>query len=108
MNTAADEGQAATPAAPPAKKKAAKKKAKKATKKVKAKKSKGGGGRTSKFSGKRIIKLVKDNPRRKGTEGFKSFAKLKSGMKYEDYIKAGGRLQDLNWDIEHKYVRVAA
>jgi hypothetical protein len=104
----ADETNAtATPAAPKAKKKAkAKKAVKKVVKKVK-KSTGGGGGRTSAFSGKRIIKLVKENPRREGTVGFKSFRLIKSGMTYDQYIKAGGRRQDLAFDIAKKYVRVA-
>ena len=61
----------------------------------------------SKFSGKKITKLVKDNPRRKGTHGFKSFSLIKSGMTYEDYLKAGGRRNDLAWDIAHKFVKVS-
>ena len=61
----------------------------------------------SQFSGKKITRLVKDNPRRNGTHGFKSFALIKSGMSYEDYLKAGGRRQDLAWDVKHRFVRVA-
>ena len=78
-----------------------------ATKKVAAKKeSNGAAGRTSAFAGKKITKLVKDNPRREGTFGFKSFALIKNGMTYEAYLEAGGRRNDLAWDVEHKYVEV--
>lgn len=72
-----------------------------------SKKSSARRGRTSAFSGKRIKKLVKDNPRRKGTAGFKSFGLITSGMSYEDYLAKGGRRQDLAWDVDHKYVKVA-
>lgn len=64
-------------------------------------------GRKSSFSGKVIRKLVKDNPRRKGTAGFKSFTLIRPGMTYEQYLAAGGRRQDLAWDITHKYVKVS-
>jgi hypothetical protein len=84
-------------------KKAAKKK--KATKKESE--STGQRGRVCVHAGKNITKLVKENPRRKGTNGFDSFNKIKSGMTYEQYIAAGGRLVDLNWDIEHRYVKVS-
>lgn len=62
---------------------------------------------TSKFSSKKITKLVKDNPRRKGTWGWKSFNLIKSGMTYEQYLAAGGRRNDLAWDVRHKNVKVS-
>jgi hypothetical protein len=37
----------------------------------------------SAFSGKKITKLTKENPRRAGTHGHKSFALLMPGMTYE-------------------------
>jgi hypothetical protein len=65
-----------------------------------------GAGRPSAFSGKVIRKLVDENPRREGTFGYASFALIKNGMTYEKYIEAGGRRQDLAWDIERKYVKL--
>jgi hypothetical protein len=65
-----------------------------------------GAGRTSAFSGKRITRQTKDNPRREGTFGFKSFALIKDGMTYEDYIAKGGRRKDLDWDVKHGFVKV--
>jgi hypothetical protein len=53
-----------------------------------------------------ITKLVKDNPRRKGTAGFKSFALLNNGMKVGTYLEKGGRAGDLRWDIAHGFVKV--
>ena len=72
-----------------------------------SKKSKGSTGRPSAFSGKRITRLVKENPRRKGSAGFKSFSIIKSGMSYEQFLAAGGRRQDLAYDVAHKHVKVA-
>lgn len=72
----------------------------------KATTSEGSVGRTSAFSGKVIRKLVDENPRREGTFGYASFALIKNGMTYEKFIEAGGRRQDLAWDIEHKYVKL--
>lgn len=80
-----------------------------AVKKGTAKKSarEGGPGRTSMYSGKRIIKLRKDNPRREDTHGYNSWNLLKKGMTYEQYIAAGGRRVDLAWDIEKGNVKLA-
>jgi hypothetical protein len=63
---------------------------------------------TSPNKGKEIVVLTEGgkNPRREGTNGFNSFALLEPGMIYDDYIKAGGRSVDLNYDIEHGYVKV--
>lgn len=63
--------------------------------------------RPSQFSGRKITKLVKDNPRQKGTHGFRSFALIKNGMTYEQYLAAGGRRNDLAWDLGHRYVKVS-
>lgn len=96
--------------APRKKAETAKKPRKAATKKKTAKKSKAqngnGGGRPSAFSGKKIVKLVKENPRREGSVGFKSFSKIKSGMTYEQYLAAGGRRQDLAFDLAQGYIKL--
>jgi hypothetical protein len=65
--------------------------------------------RTSKFAGKTIRTTLKDNPRREGTHGFKSFQiilKSKGAISYEAYKAAGGRNNDLQWDVNHSYVTV--
>jgi hypothetical protein len=63
-------------------------------------------GRKSKFEGKKIYKLVSENPRRKGTLGYKAFEGITSGMNYETYIRNGGEPKHLQWDIDHKFVEV--
>jgi hypothetical protein len=82
--------------------------------KVKASKvdSNGRRGRNSMFDGRRF--KVKDgvttNPRREGTKGHASFLLLldsPDGLKYEDYLAAGGRRVDLAWDLIHGNVEVA-
>lgn len=60
------------------------------------------------FSGMRLYRLVAGNPRRAGTHGFTSFALIKDGMTYEDYRKAGGRNNDLQWDIDKKFIELRA
>lgn len=63
-------------------------------------------GRASGYAGMVIVKLVDKNPRREGTHGFNSWALLRKGMTYEQYIAAGGRRVDLWWDIEHGNTKV--
>lgn len=57
-------------------------------------------------AGKHIFRLVEANPRKEGSWGWKSFNLAVTGISYEDYIKAGGRPQDLAWDVDHKFVEV--
>jgi hypothetical protein len=61
------------------------------------------------FAGKWIRRIVSENPRREGTWGWKSFEILirhGADMPYEAYIKSGGRLNDLKWDIDRNRVEV--
>ena len=61
-------------------------------------------GRKTKFSGKTITALKKENPRRKGSHGWESYNIIlnnKGPMLFEDYQAAGGRNRDLQWDIDH-------
>jgi hypothetical protein len=65
--------------------------------------------RQSKFAGKTIIANRKDNPRREGTWGYKSFGiilKAKGKISYEAYKSAGGRNNDLQWDLDRNFVSV--
>lgn len=54
----------------------------------------------------KIVKTVDENPRRKGTFGYKSFSKIKNGMTVEQFVEKGGRLRDLHWDLEHGYLKL--
>ena len=64
------------------------------------------------FAGKMIKPLVTENPRKVNTKevcGYASFnLLLKHGadMPYELYIKSGGRLEDLKWDIKKGWAEV--
>ena len=61
------------------------------------------------FAGKWIKLLVSDNPRKEGSHGHNSFnviVKHGADMLYEEYIRQGGRLVDLKWDIDRKWVEV--
>lgn len=100
--------------APAAKKKGAKKApAKKApAKKAAAKKGAPGKGnaanlvkRASRFAGMKLTPSAaakKDNPRKAGSHGWKSMEiiRKKPGISYEDFINAGGRNNDLGWDVD--------
>lgn len=78
----------------------------KPAKKAAAKSNGGGRGRASVYSGKRIIPLVKENPRREGTAGHKFMAVVlkagKKGIPYEELRSnpAFGN-NHLAYDIEH-------
>lgn len=64
-------------------------------------------GPKSKFDGKKIYKKQKENPRRKKSGwGYKSWDIMKDGMTYEEFRLAGGRTEDLAWDVKHKHVEV--
>lgn len=84
-----------------------KRSAKSATTKKKAAATTGeAAGRPSAFAGKVLRKVATDNPRREGTHGYNSWEHIKNGMTYEKYIEAGGRRQDLAWDLAHGFVKV--
>jgi hypothetical protein len=90
---------------------AAKKATKKAPKKAAAKKpikvAKKVADDRNFISGDAVItKLVKENPRAKGTWGWESFKLIRNGMTVDQFVKAGGRRKDLRWDIAHNYVSV--
>jgi DNA-binding MarR family transcriptional regulator len=63
-------------------------------------------GPRSNLSGKHIYRISKTNPRREGTHGYKSFALIKDGMTFEAYRQAGGRNNDLAWDLDHGFVEM--
>ena len=67
-------------------------------------------GRPSKFTGKTIKATRKDNPRRKGTLGFRSYAIILQSrgrkISYKQFIIKGGRAKDLAWDIDKGYATV--
>lgn len=58
-------------------------------------------GKRATFNGRKLFPLVKENPRRKGSHGHTSMEIILKtpGIAYEAFIKAGGRRNDLTWDI---------
>lgn len=64
---------------------------------------------TGQFAGKTVFAKKQVNPRRAGTKGWHSyniFLGKPEGVPYADYIAAGGRAVDLDWDIKHKFAEV--
>jgi len=51
------------------------------------------------------IKVPK-NPKREGSGGYKRFSLYKTGMKIRDFLKAGGKTIDLDWDRERGFIAV--
>ena len=62
-------------------------------------------GRPATNAGKKLFPLTKANPRLPGSNGYHSFKIIADnpGIAYEDYLKAGGRNNDLRWDIGHGF-----
>lgn len=86
---------------------ATKKKATKTAKKTAVKKTTAPGGRRSAYAeDAKITLLVKENPKREGTAGYKNFAKYKNGMKVADFLKAGGTRADIAWDVKKAFISI--
>jgi hypothetical protein len=62
----------------------------------------------SQFAGKKLFPATADNPRAAGTGGHRSFAIIadQPGLTYEAFRVAGGRRQDLAWDVARGWVEV--
>lgn len=67
-------------------------------------------GRKASFAGMKLFPLVDSNPRRAQSHGYKSLQIILShpGVTTETFVKEGGRLNDLRWDVAHKNVRAEA
>ena len=86
----------------PAKKAPAKKApAKKAPSAATAKRASNGFDETAK-----ITLLVKENPKRAGSEAHRRFKLYKTGMTVGDFIAKGGASADLRWDAKHKAISI--
>jgi hypothetical protein len=55
----------------------------------------------------KIAWLVKENPRREGSETFVRFRKYFGAKTVGEYLAKGGTAGDLRWDIRHKYLKVS-
>ncbi len=61
-----------------------------------------GGGRED----SRVITHVAENPKRPGSASHARYALYGVGMSVSDFIAAGGRRADVNWDLSHGFIRV--
>lgn len=71
---------------------------------VSAAKAKGNGGFDDE---QKISWLVKENPRRGGSDTHRRFAKYFGSKTVGEYFKKGGTAGDLRWDVKHKYLTVS-
>jgi ACT domain-containing protein len=63
-------------------------------------------GPSPKFAGKLIFKISKTNPRRENTHGWRGWELYENGMTYEQFRAKGGRNNDLQWDIDKKFIEL--
>jgi len=49
---------------------------------------------------------VPKNPKREGCEGWRRFNLYKNGMKIRDFLSAGGKTIDLDWDRARGFIAV--
>lgn len=60
---------------------------------------------TLKQLGEKTIKVLIDhNPKRDGSRAHKRFAMYKDGLLVADYIKKGGAMSAIRYDLAHKYI----
>jgi hypothetical protein len=67
-------------------------------------------GRPSKIAGKKLYANVETNPRREGTHGYNTWKLIHEnpGITVEELVASGGRVKDVNWDLEKQNVRTEA
>lgn len=53
-----------------------------------------------------ISLLVCGNPKRKGSSSSTRFDLYKSGMTVIEFLSAGGRREDLAWDVDHNFITI--
>jgi len=54
-----------------------------------------------------ITVIATSNPKRKNTLSHKRFELYKTGMTIADYVKAGGRTGDINYDVIAGFITVS-
>ncbi len=57
---------------------------------------------------RKITLLVKENPKRAGSDSHKRFSLYKTAKTVADFLKAGGTSSDISWDADHKFIKVSA
>ena len=54
----------------------------------------------------RVIMTVKDNPKTPGSKAHARYALYQVGMTVDEFLKAGGRRPDINYDLNHGFITV--
>ena len=54
----------------------------------------------------KITVLVKENPKRKGTNAFDKFALYKKGMTVAQYVELGGSPTDVRYDVDREFISI--
>ena len=57
---------------------------------------------------RKITLLVKENPKRAGSDSHKRFSLYSKVKTVADFLKAGGTSSDISWDADHKFIKVSA
>jgi len=52
----------------------------------------------------KIQVCVQKNPKREGSNGYKRFSLYKTGITIREFLKAGGKTIDLDWDRERGFI----
>lgn len=55
-----------------------------------------------------VIKAVVANPKKAGSMAHARFARYKAGMTVGDFLKAGGRRDDIRWDLKRGFISLKA
>ena len=63
---------------------------------------------TSSNGTQKITLLVKENPKRAGSDSHKRYELYKKHHTVADFLKAGGQRSDLGWDEKHKFIKIGA
>lgn len=56
---------------------------------------------------KKIKVLVKENPKREGSASFKTFALYAKSKTVAEFIKAGGTMADIRWDVNKEFISLS-
>lgn len=72
----------------------------------KSKKTGGKRGPAPDYSDDMVIAGVVSNPKRPGSMAHTRFALYREGMTVGAFLKAGGRRDDLSWDVKHGHIKI--
>ena len=53
-----------------------------------------------------ITVLAEGNPKRAGSASYERFELYKDGMTVGEYIEAGGKRADVQWDVDHEHISI--